>query len=73
MVRIHLAGKAAQRFLDNTGFGTYADKNTKSVGGRIGNKKNFIGGTVGIDKGKLFANANVNGKSVGRFGPQGDK
>lgn len=73
MIRIHLIGKAAQHFLDNTGWGTYSDKDVKSIGGRIGNKKNFIGGTVGIDKGKPFANANVNGKQVGRFGPQGDK
>lgn len=62
----------AKRFLNNTGGGTYSDKNVKSIGGRIGSKQNFVGGTIGVAKGKPFGSYNVNGKVKGSFGPQGD-
>lgn len=45
------------------------DKNVVSVGGKIGP----VGGSIGLDKGKLFGSANVNGKVVGKFGPDEKK
>lgn len=72
-MKIHIdLGNIAERFLNNTDVGTYSEKDIKSVGGRIGSKKNYVGGTLGISKGKIFGNANIKGKQVGKFGPQED-
>ncbi len=57
----------AQRFLKGTGGGIYNKGGVKSIGGRIGG----VGGSLGVDHGKPFGSANINGKSIGSFGPQG--
>ncbi len=67
---------AAQRFLKNPtklniGGGVYNKGGIKSIGGRIGTNKNYVGGTLGIDRGKPFGSYNISGKVGGSFGPQG--
>lgn len=59
---------SAQRFLKG---GTYNQGGVKSIGGRIGTNKSYVGGSVGLDKGRPFGSYNVNGQVKGSFGPQG--
>lgn len=64
---------SAQRFVKGikaTG-GTYNQGGIKSIGGKIGTSSRYLGGTLGVDNGKPFGNANISGKSIGSFGPQG--
>ncbi len=56
--------QSAQRFL---GGGMYNKGGVKSVGGHIGP----FGGALGLDRGKPFGSANINGRMIGHFGPQG--
>ena len=50
--------------------GVYNDKDITSFGGHIGK----FGGTVGYDRKlkKPFGSANVKGKIISKFGPQGE-
>lgn len=48
------------------GGGVYNKDGVTSVGGHIGP----VGAAIGIDKGKPFGSANINGKKIGSFGPQ---
>ncbi len=69
--------QSAQRFLKGVGSGSYVgpynDKSVgvKSFGARLGSGKYGIAGNIGTSNGKLFGNANINGKDIGHFGPQG--
>lgn len=68
----------AKRVMRNKMYGKaggYQDRNIKSIGGHIGikdekGKRRWIGGAMGLAKGKPFMKANINGKSVLKLGPQ---
>jgi hypothetical protein len=64
----------AKNFLKNAnvGGGVYNSNGIKSVGGRIGTNSNYVGGTLGLQGRQPFGSANVNGKIMGSFGPQGN-
>ena len=64
---------AAQRFSKQVkaGGGSYNRDGVRSIGGRVGIGKNYVGGAIGMDKSKPFGSVNVNGKVLGSFGPQG--
>lgn len=53
--------------------GSYNDPSVgvKSFGARLGGAKNFVAGNIGTSNGKPFGNANINGRIIGQFGPQG--
>lgn len=52
----------------------YKTPEINSVGGMVKTKKGYVGGTIGYDKKakKAFGSANVNGRVIGKFGPQGE-
>ncbi len=64
---------AAMRFSKDVkaGGGSYNRGGVRSIGGRVGIGKNYVGGSIGMDKSKPFGSANINGKVIGSFGPQG--
>lgn len=63
--KMQIAMKAREKIV---GGGVGSAPGIVSVGGHVGP----LGGTVGLDHGKPFGSANVNGKSLGSFGPQGN-
>lgn len=65
--RIKLA-KAASAKLKGNSAGVYNQNGVTSIGGKLGP----VGAALGMDHGVPFGSANVNGKVVGSFGPQGN-
>lgn len=65
---------AAKRFIKG---GPYKGKGFTGIGGRISNGKTgaserFVGGAMGINNGKPYIKANINGNKLFRFGKQPD-